>query len=77
MLTPISWLRDYVDIDIPAEALAERLTLAGLEVAHIHYIGLPQQQIVGIHQPPSDHLVWSREKVLLGTVHGSRKTSER
>ena len=40
MLTPISWLRDYVDIDIPAEALAERLTLAGLEVAHIHYIGL-------------------------------------
>ena len=69
MLTPISWLRDYVDIDIPAEALAERLTLAGLEVAHIHYIGLPQQQIVGIHQPPSDHLVWSREKVLLGAVH--------
>ena len=30
MLAPISWLKDFVDIDIPVEALAERLTLAGL-----------------------------------------------
>lgn len=66
MLVPISWLREYVDIEIPAEELAERLTLAGLEVAHIHYIGVPQLEIPGIQQPPSDHLVWSREKVLLG-----------
>ena len=68
MLTPISWLRDFVDIDIHAEILADRLTLAGLEVSHIHYLGLPQQKIPGIHQPPSDHLIWSREKVLLGAV---------
>ena len=31
MNIPLEWLRDYVEIDEPPEALAERLTLAGLE----------------------------------------------
>ncbi len=68
MLVPISWLRDYVDIDIPAELLAERLTLAGLEVAHLRYIGLPQQRLPDLRQPTSDHLVWERDKLLLGRI---------
>jgi phenylalanyl-tRNA synthetase beta chain len=68
MLVPVSWLKDYVDIDIPAELLAERLTLAGLEVNGIHYIGVPQQQVPGVRLPPSDHLVWDREKILLGAI---------
>jgi phenylalanyl-tRNA synthetase beta chain len=68
MLVPISWLKDFVDIDIPAEELAEKLTLAGLEVAHITYLGLPQQQVEGITWPKSDHLVWDRERLLWGQV---------
>ena len=68
MLVPVSWLRDYVDIDIPIELLAERLTVAGLEVAHIRYIGLPQEQVPGVLMPRSDHLVWDREKLLLGRI---------
>ncbi|QPC82146.1 phenylalanine--tRNA ligase subunit beta [Phototrophicus methaneseepsis] len=68
MLVPISWLKDYVDIDIPVELLAERLTLAGLEVAHIRYIGVPQQQVEGVRWPPSEHLVWDRDKLLLGAI---------
>jgi len=68
MLVPISWIKDYVDIDIPVELLAERLTVAGLEVAHLHYIGLPQTQIPGVQMPISDHLVWDREKLLLGRI---------
>lgn len=68
MLIPVSWLKDFVDIDIPAELLAERLTLAGLEVGSLHYIGVPQQQVEGVRQPPSDHLVWDREKILLGAI---------
>ena len=68
MLVPISWLRDYVDIDIPVELLAERLTLAGLEVAHLRYIGLPQQRLPDLRQPSSDHLVWERDKLLLGRI---------
>jgi len=41
MKVPISWLKDFVDITIPIEELARRLTLAGLEVEAIQYAGLP------------------------------------
>ena len=41
MKLPLSWLKDYVEIDLPVEELAHRLTLAGLEVEEIHYAGLP------------------------------------
>jgi phenylalanyl-tRNA synthetase beta chain len=39
MRIPISWLKDYVDLVEPVAALAERLTLAGLEVEAVHRIG--------------------------------------
>ncbi len=68
MLVPISWLRDFLDIDVPVELLAERLTVAGLEVAHLKYIGLPQQSAPGVRMPTSDHLVWDREKLLLARI---------
>jgi phenylalanyl-tRNA synthetase beta chain len=68
MLVPVSWLKDYVDIDIPIELLAEKMTAAGLEVAALHYLGLPQTQVEGVRMPPSDHLVWDREKLLLGAI---------
>ncbi len=70
MLVPISWIKDYVDIpaDMPAEVLAERLTLAGLEVGKIRYIGVPQSRVPGITVPPSDHLVWDRDKLVLGKI---------
>ena len=68
MLVPLSWLRDYVEIDIPVELLAEKLTLAGLEVASLRYVGVPQQQVEGVRMPTSDHLVWDREKLLLGAI---------
>ncbi len=32
MRAPIRWLQDYVDIDLPPGEIAERLTMAGLEV---------------------------------------------
>ncbi len=68
MRVPLSWLKDFVDIDLPAEALAERLTLAGLEVAAIAYIGVPQASVPGLRYPKSDHLVWDRERILLGAI---------
>lgn len=68
MLVPISWLKEYVDIDIPAELLAERLTVAGLEVGHLHYVGLPQTFVKHVRWPVSDHLVWDREKILLAAI---------
>src|SRR4051812_2174964 len=35
MLVPLSWLRQYIDVSLPASELAERLSLAGLEVEAI------------------------------------------
>ncbi len=69
MKVPISWLKEYVDITLSIEALAERLTLAGLEVSSIRYIGIPQgEPPEGINLPPSNHLVWDREKIVLGAI---------
>ncbi len=68
MLVPISWLKDFVDIDIPIELLAERLTLAGVEVGAIEYLGVPQGFVEGVRWPTADHLVWDREKLLLGAI---------
>ena len=57
MRVPISWLKDYVDIPLPIDELAERLTLAGLEVAAIEYVGLTGAE-----------LEWDREKVVVGEI---------
>jgi len=62
MRVPLSWLKDYVDISaIPVPELAERLTLAGLEVETIEYIGLPGAE-----------LVWDPEKIVVGEVRAVR-----
>jgi phenylalanyl-tRNA synthetase beta chain len=61
MKVPLSWLKDYVDITVPIEELAERLTLAGLEVETIEYIGLPGAE-----------LPWDREKIVVGEVREVR-----
>jgi len=39
MRVPLGWLKDYVTWDLPAEELAERLTMGGLESGPIEYIG--------------------------------------
>lgn len=56
MKVPISWLKEYVDITVPLDELANRLTLAGLEVAAIDRIG--------------DW--WDQEKIVVGEVQNVR-----
>lgn len=69
MLIPLSWLKEFVNLDtIAPEEIAERLTVSGLEVGNIRYIGIPQRPIEGIRQPKSDHLVWDRDKLVLGAI---------
>ena len=46
MRVPLSWLRDYVDFDLPPERLAERLTILGMEVQGIERIGADWSSIV-------------------------------
>ena len=50
MRVPLKWLKEYVDITMPLEELAERMTLAGLEVNQIHQLGAewdPTKIVVG------------------------------
>lgn len=46
MRVPLSWLRDYVDFDLPAERLADRLTMLGMEVQSIERIGEDWRSVV-------------------------------
>ncbi len=65
MLVPISWLKEYVDLTLSTADLAERLTLAGLEIAAVHKIGDwwdPETILVGqvrtvLPHPDADRLV--------------------
>jgi phenylalanyl-tRNA synthetase beta chain len=43
---PLSWLRDYVDVDLTPEELADRLTLLGMEVKGVERWGADWQDVV-------------------------------
>ncbi len=45
MKVPLSWLREYVEIELPVRDLAHRLTMAGLEVEDLHQVGSSWQGI--------------------------------
>ncbi|MEA3336356.1 MAG: phenylalanine--tRNA ligase subunit beta [Chloroflexota bacterium] len=72
MRVPLSWLNDFVDVsDLDPVELAERLTLAGLEVEHIRWVGLSPSP--GYHKPPDrmgeqDGLPWDRESIFVGEI---------
>lgn len=57
MRVPISWLKDYVNVTLSVPELADKLTLAGLQVEAIEYIGLPGAE-----------LVWDRERIFVGEL---------
>ncbi|MFV2062872.1 MAG: phenylalanine--tRNA ligase subunit beta [Chloroflexota bacterium] len=46
MRVPLSWLQDFVDIELTPEQLAERLTLLGMEVSNIEQIGSDWHRVV-------------------------------
>lgn len=76
MKIPLSWVKDYVDIELPIEELARRLTLAGLEVEELTFVGLPlppnRQEAVrqGLPLPETKvgGLEWDRQKIVVGSV---------
>jgi phenylalanyl-tRNA synthetase beta chain len=70
MKVPISWLKDFVAIPLPLEDLAQRLTLAGLEVEEIHFVGLPmpkggEQQR---HETKITGIEWDPEKIVVAAI---------
>jgi phenylalanyl-tRNA synthetase beta chain len=57
MLIPLSWLKEYVDLVTSTQALAERITLAGMEVEGIERTG--------------DW--WDAEKIIIGQIVSVKK----
>ena len=47
MKVPLTWLRQYVNVDIPADELAHRLTMAGVEVGEVQETGGWSEVYVG------------------------------
>ena len=67
MKVPLSWLREYVDVSLSVPELAERLTLAGLEVSGLRFYGLPVPPGARISQDAAGP-VWARDKVITARV---------
>ncbi len=67
MKVPLSWLRDYVPLTVPVAELAERLTLAGLEVSGARIIGLPHPEGLRVKSEEVGP-VWDRDKVVVARV---------
>ena len=46
MLTPLSWLKDYVDIDVTPKELEEKLFSCGFEVEESYEVGKDISNVV-------------------------------
>jgi phenylalanyl-tRNA synthetase beta chain len=70
MKVPISWLKDFVDLTLDIPELAHRLTLAGLEVEEIQFVGLPipGASARGQHETKITGLSWNPEAIVVGEV---------
>lgn len=76
MKLPISWLKDYIDLDgLSVEEIARKLTLAGLEVEEIKYAGLPMPDNAGSgmhssgrHEFKTSGISWDRDKIVVAEI---------
>jgi phenylalanyl-tRNA synthetase beta chain len=67
MQAPLSWLKDFVDIDLSIPELAHLLTMAGMEVEEIKIIGLPMPAPGSVDAHVSG-LEWDREKIVVASI---------
>ena len=69
MKLPISWLKEYVEIELPLPELARILTLAGLEVEEIRYVGWQPPEDEGTQETKVTGFGWDPDKIVVGAVH--------
>ncbi|PKO12031.1 MAG: phenylalanine--tRNA ligase subunit beta [Chloroflexi bacterium HGW-Chloroflexi-10] len=68
MQIPLSWLKDYIDIDLDLESLARTLTMVGLEVEEIQVVGLPMPVNNGRQEFKINGLAWDPEKFVVAQI---------
>ena len=78
MKVPLSWLKDFVDLTLDIPELAHRLTLAGLEVEEIRFVGLPipPGRAHGLHETKVSGLSWDPETIVVGRGAGGDAAPE-
>src|ERR1700690_1274162 len=72
MKLPISWLKDFIDLDgLTVEEIAGKLTLAGLEVDEIQYIGLPMPTYKNgeKHEFKTSGIGWDKDKIVVAEIY--------
>ncbi len=67
MRAPLSWLKEYVDIELSVHDLANVLTTAGLEVEAVHIVGLPVPQ-VDLLDYELTGFEWERDKIVVAEI---------
>jgi phenylalanyl-tRNA synthetase beta chain len=67
MKTPLSWLKDYVDIDMSIDQLAHLLTMLGLEIEEVKLVGLPMPQGERLATKYTG-ISWDPEKIVVGQI---------
>lgn len=68
MKIPLSWLKDYIDIELSLEDLARTLTMVGLEVEEITVIGLPIPEQSERQEFKFTGLAWDPEKFIVAQI---------
>ena len=72
MKLPISWLKDFIDLDgLSVEDIARKLTLAGLEVDGIQYVGLsiPVYGEGEKHEFKTSGIAWDKDKIVVAEMY--------
>ncbi|MBK9779638.1 MAG: phenylalanine--tRNA ligase subunit beta [Anaerolineales bacterium] len=71
MKIPLSWLKDFIDLDgLSVEDIARKLTLAGMEVDEILYVGLPMPVYKEgeKHEFKTNGIGWDKEKLVVAEI---------
>jgi phenylalanyl-tRNA synthetase beta chain len=71
MKLPLSWLKEFIDLDgLSVEDIARKLTLSGLEVDEIHYAGLPMPVYKDgeKHEFKTSGIAWDKEKIVVAEI---------
>ncbi len=68
MKVPLSWIKEYVEIDLSIEELVRRLTLAGLEVEEIQYVGYPLPEGELRREAKITGFAWEPDKIVVGAI---------
>jgi phenylalanyl-tRNA synthetase beta chain len=71
MKIPLSWLKDFIDLDgLSVEDIARKLTLAGMEVDEILYVGLPMPVYKEgeKHEFKTNGISWDKEKLVVAEI---------